>query len=78
VFTRTVSGITYIEARIPRTNLGQGFGYTGSTSNGFSTALGTKLGIRLTFSQISGSGDLFSGPWAMQNEHYHFDDVELR
>lgn len=35
--TRTAGGIP-IEARIPRTGLGQGFGWTGGTTNGFSTA----------------------------------------
>jgi hypothetical protein len=76
--TRTVGTTTIIEARIPRANLGQGYGWTGSTTTGFSTSVGSVLGLRLTFSRFGGVGDLFATPWATQNEHFHFDDVTLR
>jgi hypothetical protein len=78
VFVRNAGGINYVEARIPRANLGQGFGWTGGTTTGFSTAVGTKLGIRLIFSQIGGVGSLFGLPKAYQNEIWHFDDIDLR
>jgi hypothetical protein len=76
--TRTSGGITTIEARIPRTGLGQGFGYTGSTTNGFSTSVGSVLGLRVTFTRFGGAGDLFNPPWATVDEYYHFSDVTLR
>ena len=44
--TRTVGSTTILEARIPRANLGQGFGWTGGTTTGFSTSVGTVLGLR--------------------------------
>jgi hypothetical protein len=76
--TRTVGTTTIIEARIPRTGLGQGYGWTGSTTNGFSTSVGSVLGLRIWFNRFGGAGDMFSPPWATQNEYFHFDDVTLR
>ena len=76
--TRTVGATTIIEARVPRANLGQGFGWTGSTTNGFPTSQGSVLGLRVWFTQFGGAGDLFGPPWATQNEYFHFDDVALR
>jgi hypothetical protein len=78
LFTRTVGSTTILEARIPRANLGQGFGWTGGNTTGFSTAAGTVLGLRITYTQIGGVGDLFSEPWATVNEYFHFDDVVLQ
>jgi hypothetical protein len=75
--SRTVGTTTIMEAKIPRTGLGQGFGYTGGTTNGFSTAVGSVLGLRITFTNF-GTGERFNPPWATQNEYYHFDDVTLR
>jgi len=76
--TRTVGTTTIIEARIPRANLGQGYGWTGSSTTGFSTSAGSVLGLRIWFTRFGGVGDLFGPPWATQNEYYHFDDVTLR
>lgn len=76
--TRTVGSTTIIEARIPRANLGQGFGWTGGTTTGFSTSVGTVLGLRMTYTRFGGVGDLFNPPWATVNEYYHFDDVTLQ
>jgi hypothetical protein len=76
--TRTVGGTTIIEARIPRANLGQGFGWTGGITTGFSPSLGSVLGLRIWYARFGGVGDLFSPPWATVNEYYHFDDVVLR
>jgi hypothetical protein len=76
--TRTVGSTTIIEARIPRTGLGQGYGWTGSNTNGFPTSVGTVLGMRIWFARFGGAGDLFGPPWATQNEYFHFDDVTLR
>jgi hypothetical protein len=76
--TRTVGSTTIIEARIPRTGLGQGYGWTGSNTNGFPTSAGTVLGMRIWFARFGGAGDLFGPPWATQNEYFHFDDVTLR
>jgi hypothetical protein len=78
LFTRTVGSTTILEARIPRANLGQGFGWTGGTTTGFSTSVGTVLGLRITYTQIGGVGDLFAEPWATVNEYFHFDDVTLQ
>jgi hypothetical protein len=75
--TRTVGTTTIMEAKIPRTGLGQGYGWTGSTTNGFWTAVGSVLGLRITFTNF-GTGDQFNEPWATQNEYFHFDDVTLR
>jgi hypothetical protein len=75
--TRTVGTTTIMEAKIPRTGLGQGYGWTGSTTNGFSTAVGSVLGLRVTFTNF-GLGEQFGEPWATQNEYFHFDDVTLR
>jgi len=75
--TRTVGSTTIVEARIPRANLGQGFGWTGGTTTGFSTAVGSVLGFRMWYA-FGGVGDLFNPPWATVNEYYHFDDVTLR
>jgi hypothetical protein len=78
LITRTSGSQTLLEARIPRANLGQGFGYTGGTTSGFSTSAGSVLGLRVYFTQIGGAGDLFQAQQATQNEHWHFDDVTLR
>ncbi|HEY5449852.1 MAG TPA: hypothetical protein VIQ54_13950, partial [Polyangia bacterium] len=76
--TRTVGGTTIIEARIPRANLGQGFGWTGGNTTGFPTSVGSVLGLRIWYARFGGVGDLFSPPWATVNEYYHFDDVTLQ
>jgi hypothetical protein len=76
--TRTVGSTTIIEAKIPRTGLGQGYGWTGSNTSGFPTSVGTVLGMRIWFARFGGAGDLFGPPWATQNEYFHFDDVTLR
>ena len=76
--TRTVGGTTIVEARIPRANLGQGFGWTGGNTTGFSTAVGSVLGLRVWYNRFGGAGDPFSPPWATVNEYFHFDDVTLR
>ena len=76
VSTRTVGTTTTLEAKIPRA-LGQGFGFTGGTTTGFSTSVGTVYGFRITYS-FGGAGNPTGQPWASVGEFYHFDDVTLQ